>query len=615
MNKLKAGGIWHATYERDDKGIIKRLRLINKQGVSVVLDKDVCKEAMKFGALKIDNVALTKDGKLYTLDSLIAKYYESCKLLGCDPLEISLINGKYIITGIPKGSKNIQIPNFVSGISVSDFSRHAINTEIKDSSEDIAAIKYGVANIVKNLDAVKECEAKIENRVEDIHSEVVKINSEENKKELQNFLTNLMESENSDVKKLVGDIQNKVTKNGENILDIKQRVTEGFSEATAQYNDIIQKVAKKKSLLEVPKSAGFIVDSKFNMTASPEKYNAVIQRYGITDHIKYEHIGILKNMLEYLYAQYISIDRVLNTMNKDIIQGMNYMQDFSSSMGLIKEHMGGFFYKKSPLEVIDSVAETTAQMAGGTIGLLGDALRLADTNIVVVNRTKQVLNAPFNALNMILNKQEFVSRRRQLHKMDTLLSMDSELNAFFETVDKDIFTFLCEYKFGDRRGYQASQVPGGLLQMQYKDLLMLFYSNAQHKKDTSTHFDTATIQMIALAYICAHKIICGEISDGIAVEFGINRDIGCDIDELRMHYYDKSENERVLRCKEKYDKLLRHIMFTAMLTLGFEHKFAKTMVIDKLAESQARIIKFNTNLNTATAGLDNGTYLREGYSF
>lgn len=626
INKLKAGGIWHATYERDDKGIIKRLRLINKQGISVVLDKDVCKEAMKFGALKIDNVDLTKDGKLYALDSLIAKYYESCKLLGCEPLEIKLINGKYVVTGIPNTVKNFQIPPFVSGMHVSGLSRYAVVPTVTSNdnggtSNGISTNEFnsGIDKVLKEIDIVKQQNTEISKNIS---------KKEYDKQELNNLIQSIS-ADNKEMLSMLNEIKKSTDANGRDIFEIKENLTNGLSDATEHYNEIIKRLAtkvgsskdKKKPVIKIPESAGFITDDRFSCLKSEESYLETLKKYDMQELVKFEHIGIVKNLLEYIYLQYIATERTFKSMDPSILDDLNYMQEFSTKWELKKNTFDGYIHHRSLMGIADDAMVGMAQAAGNTIDTVTTVLTLGAKapETFAVKKAMGVVKLPFDLLDNLLNKHNVLSRQRQVNKLHKLTGADSEINDFFECIDRDIFEWLVEYNLGDKRGASLKMFTDNIIyQMKYRDLLRLLYVNAQHKTETTSHFDQDTIRMIALAYLGAHKIICGRTSTneyGVEIDLGIDTNIGCDISELQIHYHDRDTNEQVLRCKDKYDSLILQLMFVNMLILGFEPQFAKTKIIKELDRVQKMVCNPKANITTATAELDKITIMREGYAF
>lgn len=103
-------------YIRDKNNNIVGCRLYN---INTGEQSEVEAKLVKQNIDKVEGLALKSNGSFMQVDDTLNKYVQSCNTLGIKPLTIEKYRDSYIVTDIPSGIKNIQIPDFVTGIRIS----------------------------------------------------------------------------------------------------------------------------------------------------------------------------------------------------------------------------------------------------------------------------------------------------------------------------------------------------------------------------------------------------------------------------------------------------------------------------------------------------------------
>lgn len=103
-------------YIRDKNNNIVGCRLYN---INTGEQSEVEAKLVKQNIDKVEGLALKSNGSFMQVDDTLNKYVQSCNTLGIKPLTIEKYKDSYIVTDIPSGIKNIQIPDFVTGIRIS----------------------------------------------------------------------------------------------------------------------------------------------------------------------------------------------------------------------------------------------------------------------------------------------------------------------------------------------------------------------------------------------------------------------------------------------------------------------------------------------------------------
>lgn len=103
-------------YIRDKNNNIVGCRLYN---INTGEQSEVEAKLVKQNIDKVEGLALKSNGSFMQVDDTLNKYVQSCNMLGIKPLTIEKYKDSYIVTDIPSGIKNIQIPDFVTGIRIS----------------------------------------------------------------------------------------------------------------------------------------------------------------------------------------------------------------------------------------------------------------------------------------------------------------------------------------------------------------------------------------------------------------------------------------------------------------------------------------------------------------
>ena len=106
-------------YDKNNKGVITHY-ILSDGYTEQCFEASEVKQNIMSGNLVVDNLKVTTDGRLIdnkAQSSELEDYYNSCRILGIEPLTIEQIDGQYIVTQIPNVSC-INIPSFVNGFNV-----------------------------------------------------------------------------------------------------------------------------------------------------------------------------------------------------------------------------------------------------------------------------------------------------------------------------------------------------------------------------------------------------------------------------------------------------------------------------------------------------------------
>lgn len=565
----------------------------------------------------VDNLSLKIDGRFQVKDNILDEYIRACQTIGIQPLEIEKTRDGYVIVDIPSNLRNIQIPKFVHKININKRlnggldggnNRQQENNKDLDTKLNILIRKLGEQVNLHNssrasLDEQKGLLEEILNKVSESHENdnialfneqkrlldliLEKIEHFENSQESTNSiveghltdLKGLMEEikeddSNEETLRLCEELKNEIEENGRKILDTKNKLETECSSLAAQYNEI----------LEIPESAGFINGNSEPCTNDNIKYKGVMQANNIDVYIPFDKLEILRKWLEFYYHVLTSMKLIIDStdinMFKDFEESQRTDTRMKSYINKIKN--GIYNFNKNPMDGIENASiEGTAflmqasgritKVAGGKA--MGSAVSSVGDTLMKANAKKKA-NAKCEKLDLL--KKQYESE----HVID----------GFYGETDRDTAIYVLEEKYAPRNLRIKAVNNEVKKDLEYKEILRLFDDNMQieDNRDSLNHiiFDEETKKRIALAYICARKIIRGStnVVNGMPTEIPLAINPQCQVEwlsEIKINI-SKDEINEIAKIKRLYYAIILEVMYANLLIEGFEARYARKEIIDKL---------------------------------
>lgn len=564
-------------------------------------------------------------------DNILDEYIRACQTIGIQPLEIEKTRDGYVIVDIPSNLRNIQIPKFVHKININKRlnggldggnNRQQENNKDLDTKLNILIRKLGEQVNLHNssrasLDEQKGLLEEILNKVSESHENdnialfneqkrlldliLEKIEHFENSQESTNSiveghltdLKGLMEEikeddSNEETLRLCEELKNEIEENGRKILDTKNKLETECSSLAAQYNEILESLCNgnnaDKGILEIPESAGFINGNSEPCTNDNIKYKGVMQANNIDVYIPFDKLEILRKWLEFYYHVLTSMKLIIDStdinMFKDFEESQRTDTRMKSYINKIKN--GIYNFNKNPMDGIENASiEGTAflmqasgritKVAGGKA--MGSAVSSVGDTLMKANAKKKA-NAKCEKLDLL--KKQYESE----HVID----------GFYGETDRDTAIYVLEEKYAPRNLRIKAVNNEVKKDLEYKEILRLFDDNMQieDNRDSLNHiiFDKETKKRIALAYICARKIIRGStnVVNGMPTEIPLAINPQCQVEwlsEIKINI-SKDEINEIAKIKRLYYAIILEVMYANLLIEGFEARYARKEIIDKL---------------------------------
>lgn len=588
--------------ERDkNKNIISLTLLDTNTDKKMEMEKEKLKDLIKHGKLVVDNVQLTKDNKIRVLDSTISKYISSCNMLGIQSIDIENIGGKYIVVGL-NGNRNVIIPKFVDGIHVSELLDSKSKLKPSDGIADkhILYIHNNILELCKQSNSMSRVIMDLKNtlktdgnnmdykslheKLDSILIELDKIKGEQEKQE--EIIEKSLSAADSIIDKLdelniksesvnnsCAELKDMISQNGERLIQIKDKLSTELPRIEDIYFKSLQKFVESNdtsSMYSLPKLSVFIQNKEDNRFTSEDAYNDLMQKYFGVELIKFKDIGILKSALEHYYPYMELIRKSLETTDPSLVKDIKEAQYASSKKKNTRDSI-----HRALMRPYDAIRVIGNKTAGAGVSLAGSIFKMAQTEVVIDIKHKINRNAERR-----LNKD--------LDLVYGIYLSDDILESLFGSVDREIVTYMLEEKcFNINNNEYLIPVGNYVAHFENYIILKLFLDNMQIGRDTNRlHHMIYTDEIkkrIALAYICACKVVDGNIEIGQEhINLGIDikpKIESCNIlvnDALDLgsedYEYDKNINTGCIR--RLYFPIILILTFINMLILGFEANFA-----------------------------------------
>lgn len=508
---------------RDKRGIITHCRL-SSNGVEKVFPKDEVK-AMLRQKNKIEGLRLTSDNRLIQTDNKIALYVQSCEELGIIPLTIIKKDGRYILTGIPSGIRNIVIPKFVDAVYINRMNKQPEEVpDREDAFKQYVNLSDGMKslyNVQLNTKNSLECLMgnelpKINKKLDYLLNKEVQVSlsglaTKEDIEKYVSYSTQRLQQLESDLKKdienctedqikSIQDLRKYLEENGEQLIVINKAVEnklnsidEAVSKQLAKSTDTLDGIKYHKN------NIWYVATEKEDIMLDAEKYEQSMKEYAPFGFIDYGKISLLSNMVCGYYQIMLSMQEQIKQIQAegdaeykrtDIFKGLQTAKDK--------------FFTQLRYDGVGGVLKTAA------IG----------TGKLVIN-----LAAPKDYEKLISKIESMDSNTS--HYIDTInkigapCDLEATLKRYCEnSYDPDIAQYLLEsiYNVKFTRGMEDSQyivteISNDRVNI-YFGLQKLFADNANKKvRDTSIVFDTDMRARIALSFICAIKLVRGRLGN------------------------------------------------------------------------------------------------------
>lgn len=508
---------------RDKRGIITHCRL-SSNGIEKVFPKDEVK-AMLRQKNKIEGLRLTSDNRLIQTDNKIALYVQSCEELGIIPLTIIKKDGRYILTGIPSGIRDIVIPKFVDAVYINRMNKQPEEVpDREDAFKQYVNLSDGMKslyNVQLNTKNSLECLMgkelpKINKKLDYLLNKEVQVSlsglaTKEDIEKYVSYSTQRLQQLESDLKKdienctedqiqSIQDLRKYLEENGEQLIVINKAVEnklnsidEAVSKQLAKSTDTLDGIKYHKN------NIWYVATEKEDIMLDAEKYEQSMKEYAPFGFIDYGKISLLSNMVCGYYQIMLSMQEQIKQIQAegdaeykrtDIFKGLQTAKDK--------------FFTQLRYDGVGGVLKTAA------IG----------TGKLMIN-----LAAPKDYEKLISKIESMDSNTS--HYIDTInkigapCDLEATLKRYCEnSYDPDIAQYLLEsiYNVKFTRGIEDSQyivteISNDRVNI-YFGLQKLFADNANKEvRETSVVFDTDMRARIALSFICAIKLVRGRLGN------------------------------------------------------------------------------------------------------
>lgn len=508
---------------RDKRGIITHCRL-SSNGIEKVFPKDEVK-AMLRQKNKIEGLRLTSDNRLIQTDNKIALYVQSCEELGIIPLTIIKKDGRYILTGIPSGIRNIVIPKFVDAVYINRMNKQPEEVpDREDAFKQYVNLSDGMKslyNVQLNTKNSLECLMgkelpKINKKLDYLLNKEVQVSlsglaTKEDIEKYVSYSTQRLQQLESDLKKdienctedqiqSIQDLRKYLEENGEQLIVINKAVENKLNSIDEAVSKQLAKSADTLDGIKYHKNnIWYVATEKEDIMLDAEKYEQSMKEYAPFGFIDYGKISLLSNMVCGYYQIMLSMQEQIKQIQAegdaeykrtDIFKGLQTAKDK--------------FFTQLRYDGVGGVLKTAA------IG----------TGKLVIN-----LAAPKDYEKLISKIESMDSNTS--HYIDTInkigapCDLEATLKRYCEnSYDPDIAQYLLEsiYNVKFTRGIEDSQyivteISNDRVNI-YFGLQKLFADNANKEvRETSVVFDTDMRARIALSFICAIKLVRGRLGN------------------------------------------------------------------------------------------------------
>lgn len=311
---------------------------------------------------KIDGLRLTSDNRLIQTDNKIALYVQSCEELGIIPLTIIKKDGRYILTGIPSGIRNIVIPKFVDAVCI-----NRMNKQTEEAPDKEDAFKQYV-NIQDGMKSLYNAQLNTKNSIEclvgkelpkihkkldyllnkEVHVNLSALATKEDIEKYVSYSTQRLQQLESELKKdienctedqikSIQDLRKYLEENGQQLIVINKAVEnklnsidEAVSKQLAKSTDTLDGIKYHKN------NIWYVATEKEDIMLDAEKYEQQMKEYAPFGFIDYGKISLLSNMVCGYYQIMLSMQEQIKQIQAegdaeykrtDIFKGLQTAKD------------------------------------------------------------------------------------------------------------------------------------------------------------------------------------------------------------------------------------------------------------------------------------------------